>query len=163
MLVSAVVASPYLVWNLAGYFLAGRIFPIQEIARTVNWGAYPPFINQFSFYQTSTLFDEFLILALIMIVAMPTIYFIVKIKKVFTIESDTLKYWALFAPIVYILFTQSFIFSIIRYAIPMLPIYWVSAKIYTMNRAIGLILLGLMVSLSIIGAYLFEIQSVFLL
>ncbi|MGO8807005.1 MAG: mannosyltransferase family protein [Candidatus Bathyarchaeia archaeon] len=163
LLVSAVVASPYLVWNLVGYFVAGGIFPIQEIARRANWGAYPPFISQFSLYQTSTSFDEFLITALILIVAIPTIYFMVKIRKVFTAESNTLKYWALYASIAYILFTQSFVFSIIRYAIPMLPIYWVSAKIYTKNRAIGLILLGLMVSLSIIGTYLFEIQSIYLL
>jgi len=162
-LVSAIVASPYLIWNLAGYFVAARIFPVQEIARTVNWGAYPPFISQFSYYQTATIFNEFLLTALIMIVAIPTIYFIVKIKKVFTLESNTLKYWAFYASIVYVLFTQSFIFSIIRYAIPMLPIYWVAAKIYTKNRLIGLILLGLMVSLSIIGVYLFEIQSVYLL
>jgi hypothetical protein len=152
-----------LVWNLVGYYVAGRVFPIQEIARSANWGAYPPFISQFSYYQTSTIFDEFLVTAIILIVALPTIYFMVKIKKVFTVESKTLKYWAFYASIVYVLFTQSFIFSIIRYAIPMLPIYWVSAKIYTKNRAIGLILLGLMVSLSIIGAYLFEIQSVYLL
>ena len=163
LLVSAVVASPYLVWNLVGYFVAGGIFPIQEIARRANWGAYPPFISQFSLYQTSTSFDEFLITALILIVAIPTIYFMVKIRKVFTAESNTLKYWALYASIAYILFTQSFVFSIIRYAIPMLPIYWVSAKIYTKNRAIGLILSGLMVSLSIIGTYLFEIQSIYLL
>ena len=163
LLVSAVVASPYLVWNLVGYFVAGRIFPIQQVARRVNWGAYPSFISQFSLYLTSTLFDEFLFMALILIVAVPTIYFMVKIKKVFTVEANTLKYWAFYASIVYVLFTQSFIFSIIRYAIPMLPIYWVSAKIYAKNRVLGLILLGLMVCLSIIGTYLFEIQSIYLL
>ena len=163
LLVSAVVASPYLIWNLAGYFLAGGIFPIQEIALHVNWSAYPPFISQFSLYQTSTMYDELLTTALIMIVAAPTIYFIVKVKKVFTAESNTLKYWAFYASIVYVLFTQSFIFSIIRYAIPLLPMYWVSAKIYDKNRAIGLMLLALMVSLCIIGTYLFEIQSVYLL
>jgi Gpi18-like mannosyltransferase len=49
---SIIVALPYLLWNVVGYFITG-LFPVQVIAHDSNWGIYPPLINQFSNYYVS--------------------------------------------------------------------------------------------------------------
>jgi uncharacterized membrane protein YjdF len=46
-----------------------------------------------------------------------------------------------------------------RFAVTMLPIFWVSAKIYTKSRLAGVILFVTMTVMLIIGAYLFETAS----
>jgi hypothetical protein len=61
---------------------------------------------------------------------------------------------------VYVLFTDSVISSVMRYAIPMLPIYWVFAKIYTKNRLIGVTLFGLSTAMLIIAAYFLETANI---
>ena len=37
LLCSAIVASPYLLWNVLGYFISDHLFPIQIIAENVDW------------------------------------------------------------------------------------------------------------------------------
>jgi hypothetical protein len=46
--------------------------------------------------------------------------------------------------------------------VPMLPIYWVSAIIYTKNRLTGIIIFALMTVMFIIGAYMFETGGPFM-
>jgi hypothetical protein len=80
-------------------------------------------------------------------------------KKLFSanVKSEllsTAKYWGYYAAILYIIFYQSDLSSIFRYSIPLLPIYWVSAKIYVKNRYLGGIIFILMLLLLIIGSYL---------
>ena len=156
---SAIVASPVLLYNIAGYFLAGGVFPVQIIAKDSNWGIYPLLTNQFAApYCSVPSVQTFIILGLIFAL-MPTAYFIFSIEKVFTVESKTLGYWVFYASMAYVLFTNAIVYSVLRYAIPMLPIYWVSAKIYTKKRIVGLILFAIMTVMLIIGAYLLEINS----
>ena len=103
---SAVVASPYLVFNVAGYFLAGGVFPVQIIARESNWGVYPLLINQFSAPYCPTLnFQAFDILGL-GLALLPTAYFALRTRKVFAEEAKTLGYWVFYASMVLILFTR---------------------------------------------------------
>lgn len=153
---SAVVASPYLLFNVAGYFLAGGVFPVQLIARESNWGIYPLLITQFgTAYCSSLNFEAFNILALALVL-LPVVYFLLSVKKVFTSEAKTLGYWAFYASSVYVLLTDSVISNIARYAVPMLPIYWILAKVYTKNRLVGATLFGVTTAMLIIGAYLLE-------
>jgi hypothetical protein len=153
---SAVVASPYLVFNVAGYFLAGGVFPVQIIARESNWGVYPLLINQFSAPYCPTLnFQAFDILGL-GLALLPTAYFALRTRKVFAEEAKTLGYWVFYASMVLILFTDSVVSNIARYAVPMLPIYWVLAKVYTKNRLVGATLFGVVSVMLVIGAYLLE-------
>jgi hypothetical protein len=156
---SAVVASPYLLWSIVGYFLAGGVFPVQVVAHNSNWGIDPPLIYQFSApWCTNPSFQLFYIAALI-IMLIPVAYFFIRIQKIFTVETKTLGYWAFYASMLYVVFTVSFIYSVIRFAVTMLPIFWVSAKIYAKNRATGIVLFGVMTVMLIIGAYLLEINS----
>ena len=128
LLSSAVVVSPYLLFNIAGYFLAGGVFPVQIIARDSNWGIYPFLISQFGSIYCSTLnFQAFDVLGLILVL-LPVGYFLFSARKVFTEETKTLGYWVFYASMVYVLFTDAVVSNIARYAIPMLPIYWVLSK-----------------------------------
>jgi hypothetical protein len=156
LLSSAVVASSYLFFNIAGYFLAGGVFPVQIIARDSNWGIYPLLIYQFSAPYCPTLkFQVFDILSLILVL-LPVAYFVFSIQKIFTVEAKTLGYWAFYASTVYVLFTNSVVSNVSRYAVPMLPIYWVFAKVYAKNRLVGAVLFGVTSAMLIIGAYVLE-------
>jgi hypothetical protein len=90
---------------------------------------------------------------------LPIGYFLVEIKKVFTVEAKTVGFWAFYAAMIYVVFTQAIIYSILRYAVTLVPLYWVFAKIYTKSRIVGTILFAVSTVLFIIGAYLLEINS----
>lgn len=153
---SAIVASPYLLFNVAGYFLAGGVFPVQLIARDSNWGTYPLLIYQFAApYCSVPSFQAFEIAGLILVL-LPVAYALSNYKKIFGQEERTLGYWTFYAVMVWVLFTNSVISNVLRYAVPMLPIYWVLAKIYMKNRIAGAVLFGVSTAMLIIAAYLLE-------
>jgi hypothetical protein len=159
---SIIVALPYLLWNVVGYFITG-LFPVQVIAHDSNWGIYPPLINQFSNYYVSPVLtapvETFYITGLV-IMLIPVAYFIIRIKSVFTVETKTLGYWVFYASLLYAtIFTNVTLFSTLRYAIPLFSMYWVLSKIYAKNTVVGLILFGITVSMLIIGIYFFAINS----
>jgi hypothetical protein len=170
LLASTIVASGYLSFNIVGYFQAGHVFPIQIIAHNLNWGVYPPITEQIYTLGSVTtpsisrpnIFQAFYIIS-IALMCLPTVYFFIKTRIVFTLEEETVKYWAFYAAMLCVIFMMSYLFSTIRYAIPLLPLYWVSAKIYNGNRSYGRVLLFLTISLSIIDAYLFEISTPYFL
>jgi Gpi18-like mannosyltransferase len=94
---SAIVASPYLLWSIVGYFLAGGVFPVQLIAHNSNWGIDPPLIDQFvAPWCSIPRFQLFYVTALI-IMLIPIGYFLVRIEKIFSVEAKTLKYWGFYA------------------------------------------------------------------
>ena len=156
---SAIVASPYLLFNIAGYFLAGGVFPVQVIARNSNWGIYPLLTNQFKAPYCSVRSVQIFIITGLLFMLMPVAYFFLRIEKVFTVEARSVGYWLFYASLLYVVFTDSIIYSVLRYAIPMLPIYWVLAKIFVKNRVVGVIFFGVITAMLIIGAYLLEINS----
>jgi len=161
-LTSIIVASPYLLWNIVGYFRTG-LFPVHVIAHDSNWGIYPPLINQFSNYYVSPVLTAplatFYITGLV-IMLIPVAYFIIRIKTVFTVEAKTLGYWAFYASLLYAtIFTNATLFSTLRYAVPLFPMYWVLAKIYTKNTVVGQIMFCITLSMLIIGVYFFSINS----
>lgn len=129
---------------------------MQIIARESNWGIYPLLINQFvAPYCVVPSFQAFEIIVLILVLT-PTAYFTFNIKKTLTLETKTLGYWAFYVSMVHVLFTDSGISSSARYAIPMLPIYWVLAKIYTKKRLVGAVLFAVITTMLVIAAYMLE-------
>jgi Gpi18-like mannosyltransferase len=173
---SMIVASGYLWFNIVGYFQGGHVFPIQVIAHNVNWQVYPPITEQIytlgeslttSPISRPNVFQAFYIIWVILM-CVPIAYFFVKnttgivghdIKIILTLEKETLKYWLFYAAMLYVIFMFSNLYSSVRYAIPLLPIYWVYAKIYCAHRNYGAALLLLTIIFSIIGAYLLEIST----
>jgi len=200
LLCSAIVASPYILWNILGYFISDHLFPIQIIALNVDWEKPIPLISQLenlyfagnwfarmvSFHfrifgvwrilsASSVNFETFDLISIGLMLS-PIIYFVVitirtgltmspsstnnKIMKKLVSTNvkhellSTMKYWGYYASVLYIIFYQSDLSSIFRYSIPLLPIYWVSAKIYVKNRSLGGIIFILMLILLVIGSYL---------
>ena len=156
------VALPYLLWNIVGYFNTG-LFPVHVIAHDSNWGIYPPLIKQFSNYYVSPVLtapvETFYITGLVLML-IPVAYFIKRIKSAFRVETKTLGYWVFYASLLYAtIFTNATLFSTLRYATPLLPMYWILSKIYAKNTVVGLILFSIVVTMLIIGIYFFAINS----
>jgi Gpi18-like mannosyltransferase len=163
---SALVASPFLIFQFIGYIVAGGVFPITVVAHNLNWGIYPLLTTQLASISSTRSLIAFYILGL-MLILLPTAYFVSRlcsrsIKNNLIQESKRLKYWAFYAAMVFVIIYQSYIFSIIRYALPMLPIYWVSAIIFNKNRWIGIAIFAVMTGMLIIGSYMFEIGGSFM-
>ncbi len=158
---SALVASPFLFFQLFGYIFAGNVFPITQVARDSNWGANALLPLQLLTISNfgARIFSFYFLGILLMFI--PIGYFIIRIrpksiKSSLIQDSKQLKYWAFYASMLFVLIDQALIYSVIRYAVSMLPIYWVSAIIYTKNRSIGIGLFVLMTGMLIIGSILLE-------
>ena len=162
---SALVGSPFLIFQLIGYIVAGR-FPITLIAHN-SWPIYHSLPTQLALVYNSSLgLFSFYVVGLALIF-LPAVYFICRLRamsiKNNSIKEDKqLKYWAFYASTIFvILIDQSNLFSVIRYAVPLLPIYWVSAIIYCKDRSIGIIIFAIMTGILILGSHMFEIWGSF--
>ena len=164
---SAVVASPFLIFPFIGYMLIGGPFPITVIAHNLwpNYHSLPAQLISIS-HSSSSLFLFYVTGIALML--LPTAYFIIRLTrksiKAMLIQNEVqLKYWAFYASTIsIILLDQSNLLSIIRYSVPMLPIYWVSAIIYTKSRIIGIAIFALMTGILVIGSYMFETGGPFM-
>jgi hypothetical protein len=164
---SALVASPFLIFQLIGYMIAGGVFPITVIAHNL-WPIYHSLTTQLTLISNSSLrIFTFYVIGLVLIF-LPTAYFVSRlysrsIKNNLIQDAKQLKYWAFYASTIFvILLDQSNVFSIIRYAVPMLPIYWVSAIIYNKSRSTGIVIFAIMTGMFIIGSYMFETGGLFM-
>jgi len=162
---SALVASPFLIFQLIGYEVAGGVFPVTLVAHNLNFAIYPLLSTQLASISSSRILT-FYIIGLVLIF-LPTAYFISRlcsksIKNNLMQDAKQLKYWAFYAAMIFVIIFQSNIYSIIRYALPMLPIYWVSAIIYTKNRLIGIVIFAVITGMLIIGSYMFETGGPFM-
>ena len=164
---SALVASPFLIFQLIGYEVAGGVFPITVIAHNLNFAIYPLLTTQLiSISNSSVKTLAFYVIGLALIF-LPTAYFISRllpgsIKNSLIQDAKQLKYWAFYASMIFVIIYQSNVYSTIRYAVPMLPIYWVSTIIYTKNRLTGIIIFAIMTGTFIIGAYMLETGGPFM-
>jgi hypothetical protein len=156
-LAAVLVASPYLLWNIVGYFMTG-VFPVHVIAHDSNWGMYPPLLSQFSGFYVAPIppsVELFYVIGLA-VMLIPMVYFITEVNTVFTVEAETLGYWAFYGGLLCMcIFFNATIFSILRYAVPLLPMYWVLAKIYTKKPVVGCIFLGIWLAMLVVGIYYF--------
>lgn len=164
---SALVASPFLIFQLIGYMFAGGVFPITVIAHDLNFAVYPLLSTQLSLLFNSSLKTFTFYVIGLALIFLPTAYFISRlcsrsIKNNLIQDAKQLKYWAFYASMIFVIIYQSNVFSIIRYAVPMLPIYWVSAIIYTKNRLTGIVIFAVMTGMLMIGSYMFETGGPFM-
>jgi hypothetical protein len=156
-----------LIFPFIGYMLIGGVFPITVVAHNLwpNYHSLP--LQLISISHSSLKLFIFYVIGLALIF-LPTVYFISRltrksIKDMLIQDEKQLKYWVFYAStIAVILIDQSNVLSIIRYAVPMLPIYWVSAIIYTKSRPIGIAIFATMTGILIIGSFLFEIGGSFM-
>jgi hypothetical protein len=56
---------------------------------------------------------------------LPIVYFLLKAKLVFSVEKETVKYWAFYGAMIYVIFMLAYLPSTVRYAVVLLPMYWV--------------------------------------
>ena len=164
---SALIASPFLIFQIIGYEVAGGVFPITVIAHNLNFAIYPLLSTQLALIFNSSLRIFLFYVIGLALIFMPTAYFVIRllsrsIKNNLIQDSKQLKYWAFYASMIFVIIYQSNVFSIIRYAVPMLPIYWVSAIIFTKNRLIGIVIFAVMTGMLLIGSYLFETGGPFM-
>ena len=160
---SALVASPFLIFQLIGYKVAGGAFPITVIARNIYWGIRPSLPTQI--VELSSSLRVFYIVGL-GLMFLPIAYFIGRfcsrsVKSRLIQDEKQLKYWAFYASMVFVLIYQFFVFSFVRYAATLLPIYWVSAIIYTRSRSVGIAIFVVMTGMLILGSYMLEIGGPF--
>ena len=146
---------------------AGHVFPVTLIAHNLNFAVYPILTTQL--IRVSTFSSRLLITYCIglVLIFLPTAYSIASaLKRSIAFsgfgESRQLKYWALYAAIALVIIFMSGVASIIRYAVPMLPIYWVSALLYKKNRYAGIAIFAIMIALLVVGSYMLEVGSDFM-
>ena len=112
---SVVVSSGYLWFNVAGYFAAGGVFPVHVIAHDLNWQAYPPITQQLITLGSQVtpdvgrpnIFQAFYIISLTLM-CLPAVYFFIKQKTVISIEHVTIKYWAFYGVMLYVIYVVSY-------------------------------------------------------
>ncbi len=159
IVISIFLTTPYLLFTLFGYFLTG-VFPIREtVYNTINVS------QKFLFFQ---LFDMefgyallFFIEALLILIPFLCLLFCKRWKirdfpRLLNSEREDLKYWVYSLVMLIVILFYSVAANLHRYAIPILPLYWVAASIYNTKPKLGSILFIVMVSLLIVGTILFS-------
>ena len=160
-----VVALPYFLFNVYGYFLTG-LFPVREIVYNHVWGA-----SRLTFTQviTDQLGYTVLFSAETALILAPFVWFLFTEKvpirdfvKGTVSERKDLKYWAFAIYTLIILAFYSDPKNLHRYALPILPLYWVSALVWGKNKAAGKLLLIVSTVILIIGTILFTTRQMYL-
>ncbi|UCC59027.1 MAG: hypothetical protein JSW14_03785 [Candidatus Bathyarchaeum sp.] len=153
------VSLPYLLFNLFGIIYTG-VFPVRDIVFRQNWGSPSFFLFQlFEIDSTyAILFYNELCLVLV-----PFVYMFLSTEllvSVFSLgvkrERKDAKYFGFgFVQLILLLFS-SIVANVHRYAIPILPLYWVFAKIWDKRPKLGVLSLVFMAILLSIGTILFS-------
>jgi hypothetical protein len=159
------IALPYFLFSAYGYFSTG-LFPIREIVYNHTWGTSRLVLTDVITNQTgyALLFSTEIVLLII-----PFLWFIFSEKisisdfvKGTNIERKDLKYWVFSIYILLMLAFYSDPKNIQRYALPILPLYWVFALVYDKNKKTGSLLLIASVVILIVGSILFATGGLFL-
>jgi hypothetical protein len=159
------IALPYLLFTAYGYFLTG-LFPVREIVYNHIWGASRLTLTEVTSYQLgyAALFsvEAALILA-------PFAWFVFTEKvpirdfvKGSIVDRKDLKYWAFSIYILLMLVFYSDPQNLHRYALPILPLYWVSAIVWGKNKKAGIALLAVSTAILVIGTVLFTTRQMYL-
>ena len=159
------IALPYLLFTAYGYFLTG-LFPVREIVYNHIWGASRLTLTEVTSYQLgyAALFsvEAALILA-------PFAWFVFTEKvpirdfvKGSIVDRKDLKYWAFSIYILLMLVFYSDPQNLHRYALPILPLYWVSAIVWGKNKKAGIALLAVSTAILVIGTVLFTTRQIYL-
>jgi Gpi18-like mannosyltransferase len=167
---SILVASPYFWFNLFGYFSTG-LFPEREIAVATYWGKTDFLFIQITnaVYYSGTLIPNaqvpgFALLLFVeaLLVVFPFVCLLLSkewhirpFSQILKPERKASKYWAYSSATLVVILFYSVAFSVQRYAIPMLPLYWVNASLWSQNKKTGILLLAITTTILIIGTMLF--------
>jgi hypothetical protein len=155
---SVCIVLPYVFFNVYGYVLTG-LFPVREIVFSQIWGtqkAAPILLSASTVAGYAMLYIVEGVL-----IAVPFIWFAIKDKpkiRSFVLglsQRKDFKYWAFAVFILIMLIFYSDPKNLHRYVLPMLPLYWVFALIWTKNSRNGKILLAISTAILVIGAALF--------
>lgn len=150
---------PYLLFTLFGYFSTG-VFPVREIVINQYWGK-----QDFLLVQLAQIEQGYALLFFIefCLILLPFAYLFSSkelLVNVFSLglkgDWEDAKYYGYSLIQLVIVLVYSIIRNIHRYAIPMLPLYWVFAILWNKKPKLGVILLILMTSLLSIGTILFS-------
>ncbi len=153
------VFTPYLLFNLYGYLSTG-LFPIREIVSRQYWGT-----PSFFLIQLADIEIEYAILFSIEYCLVILPFFFIFLSKdlaltIFTLNwkgtSKDAKYYGYSLANLIILLFYSIVANVHRYAIVILPIYWIYAKIFNAKPNVGMFLLNLMIILLFVGTMLFS-------
>jgi len=159
---SFVVASPWLIWNVVGYFVSGGVFPVSVVSHNLNWGVPVLLYQQFRlFLLVIPPLQTFLTVVGLVLAVLPVGYFVVRVNRIWSFESASLKYWAFYGAMLVVILAETYIYSALRYAVTLLPVYWVLGKVYVKNRVVGVVFLGLSVVMLVLAAYLWETNGPF--
>jgi hypothetical protein len=165
VLQTTVIAIPYLLFNVYGYFSTG-LFPVREIVYNHIWGASRLTLTQVTSYQIgyTGLFSVEAGL-----IFLPFAWFLLTEKipisnfvKGLVAERKDLKYWVFSIYLLLMLLFYSDPQNLHRYALPILPLYWVSALIWGKNKKIGKVMLIVSTSILVIGTILFSTGNIYL-
>lgn len=161
---SFLVCSSYLLFTLFGYVMTGA-FPIREIVFDQYWGKMPLLFVQL--FQSGIGYGLLYTLVLLFVL-LPFIYLFIS-KPLLSMQTwgfrnaqREAKYYTFsFVQLGIILF-YTMVSNLHRYAVIMIPMYWILAKIGTRNQAIGTALLAVLATLLSIGTILFATWRYFL-
>jgi uncharacterized membrane protein YpjA len=161
---SFLIGSSYLVFSLFGYAMTG-VFPVREIVFRQYWGTTPPLFVQL--FQLDIGYGSLYTLELLFVL-LPFVYFFVSKPLLATqtwgfrnAQREAKYYTFSFVQLGIILF-YTMVNNLHRYAVLMIPMYWILAMVKTRNQAIGTALLALLTTLLLIGTVLFATWRNFL-
>jgi hypothetical protein len=165
VLQAIVIALPYLLFNIYGYFSTG-VFPVREIVYNHIWGASRLTLTQVTSYQIGYT-GLFSLEAMLILLPLAWFLFTEKIPiRDFVTglvgERKDLKYWAFSIYILLMLLFYSDPQNLHRYALPILPLYWVSALIWGKSKKIGKVMLIVSTVILVIGTMLFTTGNIYL-
>ena len=165
VLQTIVIALPYLLFNVYGYFSTG-LFPVREIVYNHIWGTSRLTLTQITSDQIGYT-GLFSLEAMLILLPFAWFLFTEKVPiSDFVMglvgERKDLKYWAFSIYILLVLLFYSDPQNLHRYALPILPLYWVSAIIWGKNKKIGKVMLVVSTAILIIGTILFTSGNIYL-
>ncbi len=162
LLQAALVALPYLLFNIYGYYLTG-LFPVQGILYNQITKVDFFLFRLFDVAININLGYAVLFLIEYCLVLVPFVYLLLSKKLLLSVfslglknDNKEAKYFGFSIIWLVILLFYIMVSNIHRYALPILPLYWVYAKIWNKNPKLGASLLILMIGLLVIGTILFS-------
>jgi hypothetical protein len=157
---------PYVMFNVFGYF-STNVFPVSIIVEKDYWGLLSSSILQqmFSIGFGYGLF--YMVVAVLILI--PFFWFLMSEKALISqffrrsiVDRRDFKYWFLSFGVLIVLIFFSSVYSLARYSILILPLYWVGAFILNKNHKMGVALLSIMIACLILGSILFSTWRLFM-
>jgi Gpi18-like mannosyltransferase len=159
----AVIVLPYFLFNIFGYFLTG-LFPVQAVVYNQYFGKLDFFL--FKLFNVATYVDvgyAALFFIEYCLVFVPFVCLFLSKKLLLSVFSFGLKddekeakYFGFSLVLLIFLLFYIIVSNVHRYAVSILPLYWVYSKIWDKKPKLGVSLLILMIGLLVVGTILFS-------